>query len=305
MLSFTKGTPIAIVKGGKFNNQIIYVDNEENAKGLDTNPLEILEDVFKNENVNNFSREELRMLKNSMSSENDIVDSSIYDIIENVKGKARDLSKKEFKIFDDGRLQPLPRFNKTERCYITGQTECGKSYYCKKYLEQLRKVHPTKKIYVFSDVDSDPELDCIKNLTRFKLDEELAEKENGINPAVFKDSICLFDDIDSIQNSKVYKFVLALRDSLLRRGRHEDISVLCTNHLATDYKNTRILLNECNSITIFCRSGSTYGIKYLLKKYVGMDKKQTQKVLNLPSRWVTIYKNYPQYVAYEKGLYLI
>ena len=44
-------------------------------------------------------------------------------------------------------LQPLPRFDKTERNYVCGQTECGKSYYISKYLQQMNKVFPKKNIY--------------------------------------------------------------------------------------------------------------------------------------------------------------
>jgi hypothetical protein len=243
-------------------------------------------------------------IKNSLDKDDDEFLGSMYDIVSDVKDRCRDMSKKELKLFDDGILQPLPRFNKTERCFIAGQTECGKTFYCRKYLEQLRKVFPDKKIYVFSDVEHDDEIDCLKNIVRFKLDDELLNKD-PIRPEKFKDSICVFDDVDSIQNPALLKYIQALRDSLLRRGRHEDISCLITSHLLTNYKDTRIILNECNSLTVFCRSGSSHGIKYLLNKYVGLDKKQIQKAMDLPSRWITIHKNHPQYILYEKGAYLI
>lgn len=304
MLSFKEGRPIAIIKGGKYNNEILHITDNNEKNIIKNSPLEMLEDIYKGKNTKKLSRTEMSAIKNALITGDEKYAESLYDIISDVKSKSKELSKKEFKIYDDGIIQPLPRFNKTERCYIAGQTECGKTYWCKKYLEQLRKVYPEKKIFVFSDVAHDPELDCIKNLVRFELDEELIDKK-PIKPEVFKNSICVFDDIDSIQNKQLYKIIQNLRDSLLRRGRHEDISTLITSHLLTNYKDTRIILNECNSITIFCRSGSTYGIKYLLKKYIGLDKNGIQKVLNLPSRWITIYKNHPQYVLYEKGIYIL
>jgi hypothetical protein len=304
MLSFKEGRPIAIIKGGKYNNEMLHITDNNEKNMIKNSPLEMLEDIYKGKNTKKLSRTEMSAIKNALITGDEKYAESLYDIISDVKSKSKELSKKEFKIYDDGIIQPLPRFNKTERCYIAGQTECGKTYWCKRYLQQLRKVYPEKKIFVFSDVSHDPELDCIKNLVRFELDEELIDKK-PIKPEVFKNSICVFDDIDSIQNKQLYKIIQNLRDSLLRRGRHEDISTLITSHLLTNYKDTRIILNECNSITIFCRSGSTYGIKYLLKKYIGLDKKGIQKVLNLPSRWVTIYKNHPQYVLYEKGVYIL
>jgi hypothetical protein len=303
MLSFKSGRPIAIVKGGKHNNKIIYI-NEEGKQGIQENPLEVLEDIYEGTNKKKLSRQDQLAIKQALQTGGNDFDPSLYEIIEGVRDRSKKKSEKDFKIYDEGVIQPLPRFNKTERCFIAGQTECGKTYWCRKYLEQLRKVHPEKQIFVISDVEEDPEIDGIKNLVRFKLDEELIDK-NPIKPEKFRDSIVVFDDIDSIQNKKLYAVIQNLRDSLLRRGRHEDISTLITSHLLTNYKDTRIILNECNSITIFCRSGSTYGIKYLLKKYVGLDKKGIEKVINLPSRWVSIYKNYPQYILYEKGVYVL
>jgi len=204
-----------------------------------------------------------------------------------------------------GILQPLPQFNKSERCYIAAQTGAGKTYYTRKYLEQLLKVYPKKQIFVFSDVEKDPELDVLgKNIVRFKLDDELLEKD-PIKPDKFKGSVCVFDDIDSIQNPKLLKYVQTLRDAILRRGRHEDISCIVTSHLLTNYRDTRIVLNEANTITVFCRSGSTFGVKYLLQKYCGFDKSQIDQILKIPSRWITIYKNHPMYIAHEKGIYLV
>ena len=305
MLSFTKGRPIAIIKGGKYDKKIVYISEDNNNDVIKNNPLDMLEDIYKGSNKKKLTKNQMLKIKSALiKDDNDELEESIYDIIGDVRKKSKEMSKKELKIYDNGIVQALPRFNKTERCYIAGQTECGKTYYCRKYLEQLRKVHPDKKIYVFSDVEEDPELDSLKNIVRFELDDELLEKE-PVKPETFADSICVFDDIDSIQNPKLLKYVQSLRDALLRRGRHEDISCIVTSHLLTNYKDTRILLNECNAITIFARSGSTYGIKYLLNKYVGLDKKQIQKIINLPSRWITIYKNYPQYVIYEKGIYIL
>ena len=270
---------------------------------IDNNPMDILEDIYKLTNKKKLTREQMLSIKQSLSK-NVKQDDNLLDLIEELKSNSKDLSKKDFKLFDDGVLQPLPRFDKTERCFVAGQTESGKTYYISKYLEQLVKVYPDKKIFVFSDVESDPEIDHLPNLTRFNIDEDLLEKE-PIKPETFSNSICVFDDIDSIQNPKLLKYIQSLRDSILRRGRHEDISCIVTSHLLTDYKNTRIILNEANTITIFCKSGSTFGIKYLLKHYVGLDKKQIQKILDLPSRWVSINKNSPQYVIYEKGCFLL
>jgi hypothetical protein len=65
------------------------------------------------------------------------------------------------------------------------------------------------------------------------------------------------------------------------------------------------MLNEATTVCFFPRAGSTYHIKTYLTKYVGLEKNQIKKILNLPSRWVALYRSYPMYVLYEKGIYLL
>ena len=291
-------TPIGIIKGGKYNNDIIFVKPNFNRSTI---PEDILRNLIEN---NKYSSKDMELINKALDDKDEEQIKKINSLLTNRDDNMND---HEFKIYDSGTLQPLPRFNKTERIYITGQTECGKSYFIKQFLKQFRKVYKKeedKPIYIFSDVEEDEEIDAIPNITRFALDEELEEKDT-IDPRNFADSICVFDDIDSIQNKKIYKLICNFRDALLRRGRHENISVIITNHLSTDFRNTRIILNECNSIVIFPHSGSTHGMKYLLTKYVGLDKNGIKKVLSLPSRWVLIHKNSPQYIMYEKGVYII
>lgn len=309
MLSFNaygNGKPISIIKGGKYNNKIIYLeeDTPDNAQNIiNNNPLDMVNEEFIRNLKKKLNAEELRDLTHSLRSGISPHSEILKGIVNTILQESKRKSLKEFKIYDEGVIQPLPNFNKTERCYIAGPTECGKSYVCKKYMEQLTKVHPDMPIYLFSDVEEDPEIDSINNLKRIPLTEDMIE--NPPPTTKFKDSICIFDDIDSIQNRKLYKVIQGLRDSLLRRGRHDNISTLITSHLMSNYKDTRIILNECNSITFFPRSGASDAIKYTLQKYAGMGKKAVSKTINLPSRWVMVYKSYPSYVMYEKGVYIL
>jgi hypothetical protein len=78
-----------------------------------------------------------------------------------------------------------------------------------------------------------------------------------------------------------------------------------TNHLATNGKDTRRILNEAHSITYFPSSGSVKGINYLLQTYCGMDKKDIVKAKKTKSRWITIFKHYPQIMMGEKNIWLL
>lgn len=309
MLSFRKGRPIAIIKGGRDHNKILYLsepesNEEKNEIMIKNDPSDMLDESFIRSHKKKMSIKEMRNLRNAMRYEQMPDEQELADIYSRLMKESSERSMKEFKIYDDGILQPLPNFNATERAYIAGPTGSGKSYYVCKYLEQLKKVFPDRTIYIFSDVKEDPVLDKLGDITRVNLDAEALER-GPIAPEQLADSICVFDDIDSIQDKKMYAMVQALRDSLLRRGRHENISVIVTSHLMSNYKDTRIILNECNSITFFPRSGASDAIKYTLKKYGSMNKQQIEKALSLPSRWTTLNKHYPMFVLYEKGAYIL
>lgn len=342
MISLSRGEPIATIKNGKYHNKILYICdptkkccdqcNEDCAfdpcceeclggrcgKCINNDAFDMVDEDYVRTLKKKIPSNEMYLLKEAakrginLDNLDYIDDDEIIDMYNKISAKNKDLSAKEFKIWDDGELSALPDFNKTFRYYIAGPAGSGKSYYVGRLLKNFRKVCPKKKIYIFSDVDVDPELDSIGNITRFKLDEKLIDKK-PIDVTLFADSVCVFDDIDSIQNPKLYTVVSKLRDALLRRGRHigngseeeSGVSVIVTAHLMSNYKDTRIILNECNAITFFPKSGATDAIKYVLKKYVGMSKDNINKVFDLPSRWTTVFKNCPQYVMYSKGLYLL
>lgn len=337
MLTFeNKGRPVAIIKNGKYHNKIIFLC-EENQKCCDkcspecvmkkdnyccggclgdsctlsmmikNKPLDMVNEQYIRCHKKKISGPEMGKLKRALQNDDEPQEQALYDIYLKTKNETNRLSKTNFLIYDDGILIPLPNFHKSERSYVCGPSDSGKSYYTKKQLIQLRKVHPDKKIFIFSDVQEDPEIDCIPNLTRFKIDDGLLNKKFDGNKLLPKlaEAICIFDDVDNMMNAKLGKVISNLRDTLLVRGRHQNISVICTNHLMTNYKDTRTILNECSSITFFPRSGATHAIQYTLKKYCNMGAQDIQKVLKLPSRWVTVYKCYPMYICYEKGIYIL
>jgi hypothetical protein len=77
-----------------------------------------------------------------------------------------------------------------------------------------------------------------------------------------------------------------------------------TNHLPTNGKDTRRILNEAHTITYFPHSAGGK-IKYMLEEYVGLDKKQIAYLKKQNSRWATIFKNYPQVYMVERELGLL
>jgi hypothetical protein len=154
----------------------------------------------------------------------------------------------------------------------------------------------------------DPVLDKFKELIRIKIDDGLVKDAMEVKELT-KDgtmaSLVIFDDIDVIADPKIQQAVYHIQRQLLEIGRHENIYVLSTAHQMMNHHKTRTLLNESTWITFFPKSGSTYHIKRLLEIYCGLGKKQIAYVLSLPSRWVTIYKQYPNYIVPATGLFFL
>ena len=166
---------------------------------------------------------------------------------------------------------------------------------------------PDKTINIFSRVENDENLDKIKGIRRFKLDKLFYEDPIDCKKELMN-SICIFDDVDSIQDSKISNAVEKLQNDILLCGRDQknegnDIYIICTSHQVTDYKKTRQILNEATNIIIFPKSTGVYGIRRGLKYYVGLDNKQIETIIEEPSRWVNIKKRFPMYVMTENKVY--
>ena len=201
----------------------------------------------------------------------------------------------------DGKLQPLPNRSIIEKVYISAPSGAGKSTYAGKWLGEFAKMFKEDDIYLFSSITKDKALDK-HDPTRITLDNELLN--DPIEPDEIPNSLVIFDDVDTIRDNRMRRYMETLRDHILEVGRHFNIRMLITSHLLSNYTATRRILNEATSVVVFPRSGSgSYHIKTFLKTYCGFDKDQTKKFLNLPSRWIAIYRSYPQYVIYEKGCY--
>jgi len=201
-------------------------------------------------------------------------------------------------------LQHLPN-KKTERqiLYITGASGSGKSYYTRNYCNEYKKLFPKNSIYLFSSIQEDSSIDKVKDIMRIRLDNEFLQTDLTVND--FKDSLVVFDDTDCITNKMLKMKVNNILNMLLETGRHTNTSVIYTSHLPTNGLDTRRILNECHSVTIFPHSLGGRALKYLLENYFGLDKDQIKKLKKLQSRWVTLVKGFPMVVMAEKDIYTL
>ena len=185
-----------------------------------------------------------------------------------------------------------------------GASGSGKSYWTKLYAEEYHRLYPKRDVYVISSLKEDTTLDKLKFLKRLKIHEPAFLGDN-IDAAEFKDSMVIFDDTDVIRNKHLKLKIDGILNALLETGRHFNTEVIFTSHLACNGLDTRRILNECKSVTIFPHGLGGKSMKYLLDNYFGLDKEQILRIKKLNSRWVTIQKGYPMLVMSEKECYVL
>jgi len=185
--------------------------------------------------------------------------------------------------------------------YITGPSGSGKSWYANTYIDNYKKTFPKNKIYMFSPVLEDESIST--EIKRVKLDQRMIS--DPIKVKELESSLVIFDDIDVIKDKKLREAIYDLLNEVLEIGRHIKVSCIITNHLPTNGKETRRMLNEAHAITYFPAAGSKVQLNRLLEQYIGMDKKDIKKAKQSGSRWVTVFKNYPQFVMTENEMYLL
>ena len=209
---------------------------------------------------------------------------------------------KQLKLDKEGKYIHIPNTSQErDILYITGPSGSGKSWYANTYIKNYKKAHPKNEIYIFSPVLEDESLE--KDIKRVKIDKTLIS--DPVKIGELAESLVIFDDIDVIKDKPLREAIYALLNEVLEVGRHIKVSCIITNHLPTNGKDTRRMLNECHSITYFPAAGSKVQLNRLLEQYIGMDKKDILKAKKTGSRWVTVFKNYPQFVMTEKDMWLL
>ena len=187
---------------------------------------------------------------------------------------------------------------------IGGPSGSGKTVWASKYIAAYKKKYKKRPIYVISSINEDPALDKY-NVIRLNLEDCFGDPDYEIDPESMKDSLVLFDDVDTLTSKKLRDNVLTFRDFLLEQGRHFNIHLINTVHILLNYKATRRLLNESTKVVIFPKSGTSYQIKTFLQTYCGFMKEQITHFFKSDnkSRWKMVSKTYPLYVMSQHEIY--
>lgn len=305
--SFIDGTPIAYIKSDNFPHKILYLtenDDEESTSKV-KNIWDYLGDEFVEDNK--LTINDVNKLKKALNSGYKLQDGELKNIYKKIKKELKEKTKNEFNLLD-GELIPIPDYKMRDNFYISASSGAGKSVLASKIARQWMKEYPNRPIYVFTSpqIGDDEAFDKLGDvMTRVPIDESWFETPPELKD-IEENSLCIFDDIDTIQPKALNDLVKILQDQVLQIGRHRNIYCISMTHKMCANKKTSIIIEEARKIIFFPRGGgSKMGITRVLKEYVGVDTKAIKKMWCLPSRWVMISKGYPMYAMHEKGCFLI
>jgi hypothetical protein len=302
-LSFekTKGAkPIAIVKGGEFDGKVLYINAEDNVKAkkprLEINPTDYkteLRDLKPAERIQLLHRLEEAHAKGLTPDQlvgESPLGKALYQRILDAQSKSTSIDLPEGSEFQ---ILPSPDPEKREVFYIAGASGSGKSYIAKGLAECYKKIFPDRECYLISKLGEDSTLDSVKFLKRLNIESFIEDYPEDLSE--FQDCLVIFDDYDTFTGAHE-KTICKLIDDLATMGRHYNCSMACLSHYLTNYKKTRLLLNEATHLVVYPMATSHHALAYLLKTHIGMSRDELRDLKKM-GRWVCLYKNYPQFLV--------
>lgn len=297
MLSFTKGQTIAeiVYKDKKKPKDIKLLDETmETPEIIPKNLDELLPKSFYS-GLRNVSSTNLLLLKKAIKTQNKNLIANGNNALQSAFNTANELlielCKKNFYIPpSEGSIECLP-LQESSRVSIFGPSGVGKSTWTGNFLQQYKKKFKKNKIYVFSPIRGDTAFDKVK-VDYIRLDDSILDEPLEIKE--FTDSVCVFDDIESINDKKIKDAVEKFRDICLECGRHENITTLCISHIILNGPATKRMLNESDQVVVFARSNFN-AIKNLCTRYYGFSKDDINylKQIGEKSRWQVIKRSFP------------
>jgi hypothetical protein len=292
-----KAIPIAVVKKGEYDGRVLYL-HEDGHKGQ--------KPTF-NINANNYATE-LRDLKpqdrtkliarlqeamkKGLAPDQLVGETNIgRGLYERV---LYDASKSNHIDLENGafELVPSPDPKKREVFYIAGASGSGKSYIARGIAEAYHEFFPERDVYLISKLDEDSTLDKLKFLKRLPIESFIKNY-----PALeeFQDSLVIYDDFDTFTGD-ADKVIHKMIDDCATMGRHTNTTMLVLSHYLTNYKKTRLMLNEATHIVVYPMATSFHALTYLLKNHIGMSRDDIRDLKKM-GRWVCVKKQYPQFLV--------
>jgi len=228
------------------------------------------------------------------------------DYYKELVGNAKESAETHIKLPPGSTFELIPTKDpkKREVWYIAGASGSGKSYIARGLAEQYMKQFPDRNVYLVSKLEEDDTLDNVKGRKIIRLKPTKLVETPLTDLEALRDSMVIMDDYDTF-TKKEGKVIQQLIDDIAIMGRHTNTSMLCLTHYLTNYSKTRLLLTEATHIVVYPLSTGAHALNYLLKTYLGLEKDEIGTIRRGGSRWVMLFKNYPNYCITETEAFLL
>jgi len=299
-LSFEKSKdsrPIAIVAGGDMDGDVLYY-HETAHKPAKSRRIEVpahkYQAALRKWKKKSEQTAVLDKVEKALNGEAPLApdeDEDVKALLKRVQDDMEQLT--EVEIPPDSLFQLIPNPNPRQRdvYYVAGPSGSGKSHIAKGVAEAYRKLFPDREVYLVSKLAEDSTLDSMKGGKPKRINiQSLLDDPFDIEEA--RDSLVIVDDIDALPRDQL-KAVHTLIDDIAITGRHSNTSMLFLTHHLTNYKATRLILNETHHYIVYPQTTSKHGLQYLLRSHAGVDDAYIREMRRCGSRWVCISKGIP------------
>jgi hypothetical protein len=301
-LSFEKGKsgkPIAIVKGGDLDGEVLYLQDDGFVPSTKKKRIEIPAHKYAAA-LKKFKKADvpkvLDRLAAALNGEKDLSpdeDADVKALLDRIKEDNTTLT--EMDLPSDSMFQLIANPSKTHRdvFYIAGASGSGKSHIARQIAESYRFFHPDREVYLVSKLAEDSTLDNMRGGKPKRINvQTLVDDPPDIEE--FRNCMVIIDDIDALEKPQ-WKAVMTLANDIAITGRHTTTSLLYLSHHLTNYSATRLLLNEATCYVVYPQTTSKHALKYLLETHAGLDADMIKRLRSL-GRWTAIHKNVPPYL---------
>lgn len=191
-------------------------------------------------------------------------------------------------------LPVKPNENNAIFSFVSGCSGSGKSSSVNHLIRELRNSDKYKKTDKIALISNSKQLDpAYISFPYKKLDIHNPDFMN-LTYESFKDCIIILDDVTSVQNPYLQKFILNLAESLMENSRKNNVATIYVSHQSSDYNKTRKIINESSTYILFPLLNPSQTEKFL-DSYMGLSSKQIDDIFELDGRSILVHKQFPQY----------
>lgn len=313
MLSYYRGIPTALIRGGDLDGQIIYLDTD--AKKIEEVEKELDEEE---ERMSKKPKKKLggmeaiiykRIVNGEMEQPRN--ERQLEKAKKEIKKELKSLIGRDLKLYDQGKFVPIPDLDGRINMFIPGPEGSGKSFLVELVAEQWLRMNENGEIFYFSEKKKDPlEENPIDRLEEYMIRVPMdIETLKNFPIERLKNNLCIFDDIDSYPKGKkgkldIFDYIMKLIKYAIDIGRADRINIITTSHVLFGGHDTRTQILGARQIAIFPTHSQLPHINKYIKDYIGCDKITASKIKQSP-RWLIHNIRVPKYVMNEKELILL